>query len=260
MDIDHDRSSSLSPWLRRYGDAPTGAPRLVCLPHAGGSASTFAPLARLLHPRVDVLAVQYPGRQDRIREPCLEDIHDLARRIASELRSVSPDPVALFGHSMGATVAFEVARELAADGAHATGLFVSANTAPSTHRDEAFWHEAPEDWAQELHRLGGTDAELLKSDAFLQLILPSLRGDYKAVRAYRYSPGPPLSLPIVAFAGDKDPIVDAEQIAQWRNHTTNDFQMHILSGGHFYFNEHVGTVAGLISSALSMGRPETIIQ
>src|SRR5687767_15700848 len=97
-------------WIRQYHPAPGSPIRLVCLPHAGGSASFYFPVSRSLSPEVDVLAVQYPGRQDRRHEPMVADIPALSRLVADELAGWLDKPLALFGHSMGASLAFEVAQ------------------------------------------------------------------------------------------------------------------------------------------------------
>src|SRR5947207_7750544 len=97
-------------WIRRFHPAPPGTPRLVCLPHAGGSASFYFPVSRALSPAVDVLAVQYPGRQDRRHERCVDNIPELAAQVLAVLRPWLTGPTALFGHSMGASLAFELAR------------------------------------------------------------------------------------------------------------------------------------------------------
>src|SRR5262249_29653456 len=99
-------------WVRRFHPAPSAGSRLVCLPHAGGSASYFLPISRGLSPQVEVLAVQYPGRQDRRAEPCIEDVGGLADQITASLQPWIDRPVALFGHSMGAILGFEVALRL----------------------------------------------------------------------------------------------------------------------------------------------------
>src|SRR6059058_3650797 len=102
-------------WLRRFGPVLDSGVRLICFPHAGGSASAYVPLARALAPEVEVLAVQYPGRQDRRHEPPIEDVNRLADLAADVLPTDSARPYALFGHSMGALVAYETALRLSQD-------------------------------------------------------------------------------------------------------------------------------------------------
>ncbi|MER5387223.1 alpha/beta fold hydrolase, partial [Streptomyces sp. NPDC002688] len=120
-----------STWFRGYAAAPQGVPRLLCLPHAGGSASFYHPLARRLGADVETLAVQYPGRQDRRTEEPVTDIGRLAGHVVAALDAEDDRPLALFGHSMGAVVAFETARQLSAAGRPPAVLIVSGRRAPS---------------------------------------------------------------------------------------------------------------------------------
>src|SRR5688572_31092003 len=99
-------------WVRRFHPADDAETQLLCLSHAGGSASYFFGVSRALAPEVDVLAVQYPGRQDRLREPCLRSIHDLADALVPAIAPLTGRPLAIFGHSLGATLGYEVARRL----------------------------------------------------------------------------------------------------------------------------------------------------
>ncbi|MGJ6967975.1 thioesterase II family protein [Streptosporangium sp. G11] len=252
-------------WIRRLLFGPAGAEAagapvaLVCFPHAGGSASFYLPVARLAPPGVEVLAVQYPGRQDRRAERCLDDIGELADRIADALQAWTTRPLALFGHSMGALVAFEVARRLQERGTVPLALFASGRRAPSVHRDERA-HLRPDDgFLAELRGLGGTAAKVLGDDDFMRAVLPMVRSDYRAVETYRYRPGPGLSCPVVALSGTDDPKARPNDVRAWRDHTEAGFEMRLFPGGHFYLNDHaeeiVGLVASRVSSALAAGDP-----
>ncbi|HEY8544699.1 MAG TPA: alpha/beta fold hydrolase, partial [Acidimicrobiales bacterium] len=156
-------------WLRRLpaaaGAGPGGARRrLVVFPHAGGAVSWYAPLARLLVPDVDVVGVQYPGRQDRLGEPCLDSIAELRDAVVADLLGGGwlDRPVALFGHSMGAVVAYETARRLEHDhGRPPRALVVSGRRAPTTHRVERVHQGGDPALLREIARLGGTPPELL---------------------------------------------------------------------------------------------------
>src|SRR6516225_5777859 len=121
-------------WCRRFRPSSTATARLVCLPHAGGSAPFFLPVAAALSPEVDVVAIQYPGRQDRRKEPPLTTVRALADQIHGVLSRQPPLPVTLFGHSLGGSIAFEVARRLEAGGSPPVRLFASGRRAPSAHR------------------------------------------------------------------------------------------------------------------------------
>ncbi|WP_141576730.1 thioesterase II family protein [Actinomadura sp. WMMA1423] len=245
-----------STWIRRFHPADGAPTRLVCLPHAGGAASYFFPVSRRLSPGVDVLAVQYPGRQDRRAEPPVDDLHGLADLVAAELLPWSRRPLALFGHSMGATLAFEVAARLEGEGAVPAAVLASGRRSPTRHRDERVHLADDARLIADLRRLSGTSAEMLDDDEVLRMILPAVRADYRAAETYRRRPGTVLSCPVVALTGDDDPQVTREEAAAWRECTTGGFRLEIFPGGHFYLNDHAEALIGLISELLAA--PERI--
>ncbi|MFE0192292.1 thioesterase II family protein [Streptomyces sp. NPDC058989] len=238
-------------WVRRFHPAPGAGTRLVCLPHAGGAAGFYFPVSAALAPRVDVLAVQYPGRQDRRKEPCIDSLPELARQVVPRLLPWTDRPLALFGHSMGASVAFEVARTLEHEhGVVPVVLFASARRAPSAHRDEFVHRQSDDRLIRDVEELSGTDAQLLRDPEMRSMVLPALRGDYKAAETYRYVPGPGLSCPVTALIGDADPRVTVEEARAWATHTTGAFDLKTYRGGHFYLNEHSDAVVREISGQL----------
>ncbi|MET9854942.1 alpha/beta fold hydrolase [Streptomyces sp. NPDC006450] len=237
-------------WVRRFHPAPAAPVRLVCFPHAGGSAPFYFPVSRTLSPDVDVLAIQYPGRQDRRTEPCVDDVGRLADLVTAELLPYADRPLALFGHSLGATLAFEVAVRLEAAGIVPLWLFASGRRAPSRSRQEQV-HELPDELlVANLKRLSGTDPVLLADPELLATVLPALRSDYRAAETYRYQEGPPLASPILVLTGDEDPEVDLEEAKSWAEHTTGAFEVQVYSGGHFYLTDHAAAVTREISRRL----------
>ncbi|GAA5083723.1 surfactin synthase thioesterase subunit [Thermocatellispora tengchongensis] len=237
-------------WLRRFhaGDGP----RLVLFPHAGGSASYFHGLSGLLVPALDVLAVQYPGRQDRRAEPAVQDIRELAGGIA-EVLAAEPDagPYALFGHSMGASVAFEVALRLEREGVQVSRLFASGRPAPGRRRDDL--PDGNDDAAllAELRGLSGTDARILDDPDVVEMILPALRADYRAIDAYEWRPGDVLACPVTAMVGDDDPRVAEDDARAWAGYTTGPFELLRFPGGHFYLGERREEVAKIVAARLT---------
>ncbi|WP_330287216.1 thioesterase II family protein [Streptomyces sp. NBC_00576] len=240
-------------WFRRFGDPEPGAFRLICFPHAGGAASAYLPLSRLLAPHIDVWAVQYPGRQDRRRETPVTDIGELAAVIAGKLESDDQDqPCAFFGHSMGALIAYETARILQERGARPPRrLFLSARGAPGPKRNP---HDAPPDddaILTAVRRLGGTGAALLDDPELVAMVLPALRADYTALAGYSWVPGEPLHTPVTVLCGTDDPVVSVEEAAGWRTHTLADTEVRVLPGGHFYLDQRLGDVAEVILRGVS---------
>jgi surfactin synthase thioesterase subunit len=238
-------------WVRRFHPAPGAATRLVCLPHAGGSASYFFPVSRSLSPVTDVLAIQYPGRQDRRSERCVEDIGLLADAVAEALLPWCDRPLALFGHSMGATLAFEVTVRLEKAGIQPLALFVSGRRAPSVDRDETVHLRDDDGILAELRRLNGTDAAVFDDDEIVRMAMPAIRSDYKAVETYRFSGAAPVAAPIHAHTGDSDPRVSVEEVRAWREHTTGSFDVQVHPGGHFYLNQRAAEVIAAISAVLT---------
>jgi surfactin synthase thioesterase subunit len=244
-----------SPWVRRFHSHQDTAASLVCLPHAGGSASFYVPMSASLAPAVGVLAIQYPGRQDRRTEPAITDLRELAARIHAALRPLPEQPVALFGHSMGATIAFELARLLERDGATVSRLFVSGRCAPSRHRDESIHRRSDAGLVAELRRLAGTDSQFLDDEDMLAMILPALRSDYQALETYRYRPGPMLACPISVFVGDCDPRVTVDEARVWQEHTEAEFDLTVFAGGHFYLSENWSAIVDAVTDRLGTALP-----
>ncbi|MBB2913051.1 surfactin synthase thioesterase subunit [Streptosporangium becharense] len=241
-------------WIRRFpqsGGHAGASAVLACFPHAGGSASFYLPVSRLAPSSVEVVAVQYPGRQDRRAERCVDDIGELADRIAEALRPWTGRPLSLFGHSMGATVAFEVARRLEASGTAPLALFASGRRAPSIHREGRVHLRTDEGLLAELRGLGGTASAVLGDEEFMRAVLPMLRSDYRAIETYRYRPGPKLSCPITAFAGADDPKARPEEVGAWRDHTEAGFEMRTFPGGHFYLADHAAEIVNLVAARIS---------
>ncbi|MFI2206598.1 thioesterase II family protein [Streptomyces sp. NPDC020192] len=234
-------------WIRQYRTASPGSPRLVCFPHAGGSASFYFPMATGLSPDIDVLAVQYPGRQERRHEQPIQDIRRLADRVTEALAPWRDEPLHLFGHSMGAVVAYEVALRLReSTGSDPAALYVSGRRGPATRRTETVHLRDDEGLVRELKSLAGTDAALLADDDLLAMILPALRADYRAIETYEHRPAAPLSCPVTVLVGDSDPKVTLAEAEAWRQHTAGDVDLRVFHGGHFYLTAHQADVLKLL--------------
>lgn len=238
-----------SPWIRRFHPAPAAVNRLVCFPHAGGSAPYFFPVSRSLTPDIDVLAVQYPGRQDRRAEACMDSIPQLADAIATELGGWTDKPLTFFGHSMGATLAFEVAHRMS--GSPVLGIIASGRRAPSCPSVDNIHLRDDDGLMAELRELSGTDAALLGDEELMRMVLPAIRGDYRAVETYRYVPGTVLNCPILAMTGDADARVSIEEARLWGEHTTGEFVLQVYPGGHFYLNEQAPAVIAAVAGQVS---------
>jgi surfactin synthase thioesterase subunit len=238
-------------WIRRFHDATGSTARLVCFPHAGGSASFFHPVSVHFSPGTDVVSLQYPGRQDRRLEACVEDIGKLADRIADELAALSTKPTVFFGHSMGAVLAFETAHRLEEAGTNPPATVVaSGRRAPSTTRDDRVHERDDRGLIAELRLLNGTDSAVFGDDELLQLALPAIRGDYTAVETYRCEPGRRIAAPIAVLTGDHDPKTTLPEAEAWREHTSGGCTVRVFPGGHFFLADHQAEVNADIAGYL----------
>lgn len=240
-------------WIRRFHASEASGFRLVCFPHAGGSASFYFPMSRALHARAQVMAVQYPGRQDRHAEEPVSDIRALADRVAEALGDQPADRLILFGHSMGAVVAFEVAMRMErGPGGAPAMLIVSGRRAPSRSRDDRVHLRDDTGLIAELKELSGPNASLLGNEEVLRMVLPTVRNDYRAIETHAYQPGAKISCAITAFIGDNDPRVSLDEARAWSEHTTGPFDLRIFRGGHFYLVDQQEEVVAGISDVLRL--------
>lgn len=237
-------------WLRSLSTgSEADVHTLICFPHAGGSAVSYGPLARTLGSRFRVLGVQYPGRQDRRHEPLLGTVADLVEGALPEIRALIPRTASysLFGHSMGAVVAFETCRRLEQDEMKPpAALFVSGRIPPSRKTSHAVHRYSDQELIRHLLDFGGTPAVLLEDPDFRSLILSVTRSDYRAIETYSCAPEATVESPIVALVGDNDPVTSTADSKEWQAHTTGPFTHTSFPGGHFYIDANSHGVAQLI--------------
>ncbi|GAA2205286.1 alpha/beta fold hydrolase [Nonomuraea monospora] len=233
-------------WFHTLDPRPRAAMRLFCFPHAGGAAAAFRDWHRAFPPSVEVRAVQYPGRADRLRETPLDDAHLLADQVAEAMGPLLDRPAVLFGHSLGSVVAYETA--LRVRPAH---LVVSGRRAAHVPRPGSVHLGTEQELVAELRRLGGTEPELLDQPEVRSYILPIMRADYRMAETYRSRPAEPLDCPITAIIGDDDPEVDATNAGGWAELTRGGFKLHVLPGDHFYLVPRRTEVIDLIVEAVS---------
>ncbi|MGQ4365525.1 thioesterase II family protein [Streptomyces sp. SAS_272] len=247
-------------WVRRFhpggggGGGGGGGVRLVCLPHAGGTASSFFSYSRILAAYADVLAVQYPGRQDRRHEPALTSVDALVEEIYGVLRAYDDVPLVLFGHSMGGILGFEVARRMERAGRPPLGLIVSGRRAPDLYAGEDVHTRGDQALIAEMSALSGTDPGVLADEEILRMVLPAMRADFTAIETYRYRPdGPlaPLRCPVSVLTGESDPRVGLEQAMAWRDFTSGPFTFRSFPGGHFFLTPQQDAVTAAIAEDLS---------
>lgn len=234
-------------WFRVFEPRPGAELRLVCFPHAGGSASAYRGWARLLPPSVELVAVQYPGRQDRFRDPVATSIVDLAGQIGAALAPSLGRPTVLFGHSMGAMVAYETSRLLVPRfPPPITRLVVSACGAPGVRGPQGIGF-SDQELKDYVRAMGG--AGLPEDEELWQVALPVLRNDLRLTESYRHVRGAPVTFPITAIAGADDAHAPPEEMATWGDHTIGAFESYVLPGGHFYLEDRLPELLALLLPA-----------
>ncbi|WP_306098876.1 thioesterase II family protein [Pseudomonas sp. RGB] len=240
----------MSRWVRAYRLTPMPRWRLVCFAHAGGSASFFRDWVNALPADIDLLAIQYPGREDRFSEPCLTDMQRLADGAAHALQGYADRPLALFGHSLGAVVAYEVAARLEQRAIAVDHLFVSAHPAPHRQRG-GHLHRGPDAaLLDDVRRLSERPNPLLDDPALCELFLPGLRGDYRVVETYTCAQPQPLNSRITVFYPEQDPEIERDEAHAWQAASHQPLHLQRWPGGHFYLIEQRQALIDAIAATL----------
>lgn len=224
---------------------------LYCLPYAGSSASMYVRWKRRLPSWIEVIPVELPGRGRRMAEPLEVTLPALLERIALDVRPEPSQPFAVFGHSLGAILAFELAARLEAHGLTPSLVFASGTGSPTTRDRERFAALVTDaELRAELLRLDGTPQHVLADPELMELTLPVLRADFQVAASYSATPGRTLRAPLVALGGTSDPTTSSAAIAAWREQTRGDFAMHLLPGGHFFIHAEESTLFTLLERHL----------
>ncbi len=240
-------AQEISTWIAGWRSSANPAIRLFCFPYAGGGAQIYRIWQKYLPPDLEVCPVQLPGRESRIGEAPLTNLNSLVKTLADVLAPLFDQPFAFFGHSMGAVIAFELAHLLKFRNFKPQRLFVSGHRAPHLPNEFAPIYQLPEDkFVNEVRRLNGTPEEVLAHPELMQLLIPLLRADFEMVQTYKYLPLPPLDCSITALGGTEDSGVTREHLADWRIHTTADFNLQMFSGDHFYLRSRQTEILRLL--------------
>jgi medium-chain acyl-[acyl-carrier-protein] hydrolase len=240
-------------WLIIRKRMPTAHLRLFCFPYAGGSAAIYQAWPDFFPSFIEVCCVQLPGRGGKIKEKAFTKLLPLVEATAAEISRMMDRPFAFFGHSMGALIAFELARYLRRNGLPApVYLFVSGRDAPSFDREQPHTYLLPDaEFVQELKRLNGTPAEALESQELMRLLCPLLRADFELTQTYTYYPEPPLACPITVFTGAEDNEVSVENLAGWQKETTRPISSHVFPGDHFFLHRAYPSMTDIIRKDLA---------
>lgn len=245
-------------WVRPIGKAayPCTA-RLFCFPFAGGTASSFRDWATELPNGIEVFAIQLPGREDRLKESNFTQMKSLVQTLEHVMHPLFDRPFAFFGHSLGAWVAFELARSLQDHGHVLPSLLITSGArAPHIRNRDPLIHTLPDrEFINELKRLAGTPSAIFEEPELLALLLPQIRADFTLYETYRYTNSPPLQVPIQVFWGSDDDDVTHTDAKSWSVQTIQEFGLHRFPGSHFFIDSAKREVLARLSSCLNSYLP-----
>lgn len=225
-------------WVAAPRAAGAAKLRLFCFPYSGAPATAFFPWAEVMPDSVHVCPVQLPGHGSRLGEPLVDRLNPLVERVAEGLAPAFDRPFAFFGHSMGALVAFELARRLRRDGKpQPVHLFVSGHGAARLPDRNPPLHPLPEgEFVARVRELNGTPDQVLEHPELRQIVVPILRADFAVCETYEYHADTPLACGITALGGLGDPYVTRADLDGWREETSGPFSVRVFPGDHFYLN------------------------
>lgn len=226
---------------------------MICLPYAGGTAAVYRTWHDHFPESVEVLPVQLPGRGGRLDERPVSDLRALAGELVPVLLDTASMPVAIFGHSMGAWLALEVARRMEAAGRQPLCVFVSGRQAPSVGCLETPLGDLDDaSFIDEMQaRYDAIPAQILAHEELMALLLPALRADIQALERYVHESDVKLESPIVATVGRSDEVVPVETMAPWSAETSGPFEVVTLAGGHFYFQDDPRPLVDLVNDRIN---------
>jgi len=232
--------------------------RLFCFPYAGGGASIYRLWTKLLPVNVGIYPIQLPGRENRIAETPVSNMRVLVDLLSNELIPYMDRPFVLFGHSIGARIAFELARVLRRKwGISPCSLIVSGSRAPHIPEPHPLHHLPDDEFMSELRRFSGTPEAVLQSRELMEMFIPILRADFSIDETYVYSEDAPLDCPVFVFGGTEDIEAKVVELEAWADHTSGDFTLEMIRGDHFFLQAERDLLLRSVSQILLKSLAET---
>lgn len=236
-----------TPWLTIFRRVAQPRLRIVCLPYAGAGASAYRRWHETVPADVELCCVQLPGRENRLREPCLTDIADVAPPLAAALRPWLDVPFVLFGHSMGSALAADLAWALIDGGRMPHLIAVSGRRAPHVPIDRPPLHKLDDAaFRRAIAAMGGTPREILEHEELMELLTPMLRADFRMAETFLRPDVRPFPCPLLAFAGEDDTICQPGMVESWRVWAGAGFRLHSVPGDHFFLHPQRAALLGHI--------------
>ncbi|MBL8299384.1 MAG: thioesterase [Rhodanobacteraceae bacterium] len=241
-----------SKWFLVTKPKPDAKYRLFCFPYAGGSATAYLAWEELLPDNVELVAIQLPGRANRLNEGLLTSVHEMAQAVVDVIPPWLDRPYFIYGHSLGSVVSFELLHALKSRGLPPPlRYFCAARRAPHAPPRIAPIHDYPLDrFKQELKSLNGTPDLVLENADLMGIFVPILRTDFKAAYVYHRDPGEKLDCEVSAFCGSNDDKVIMSDMVGWQDHFHPPVDFRVFDGGHFFMDERKALVVGAICESL----------
>lgn len=229
---------TLKSWIGHFKPNPRASLRLFCFPYSGGSASAFRTWEHSLPPDIEIVPIQLPGRENRLRERPFTHLTPLIQALLDVLPPMLDKPFVLFGHSLGALICFELTRQLQKKGGpQPQHIFVSAHRAPQKPLLQEPLHlQSDTKMLQELRNLNGTPESVLQNTELMNILMPLFRADFSIYETYTYQPEDPLNCAITAFCGTQDTRATRGEMIPWQEQTSGHFVLRMLPGGHFFMH------------------------
>lgn len=245
-----------SKWFVIRRPKPLARYRLFCFPYAGGSAAAFLSWEDLLPPQIELVAIQPPGRANRLDESLPGSVEEVAEQLVGAIQPMLDRPYLTYGHSMGSTVSFELLHLLKDRGLPLPRRFIAgARQAPHIPRRIAPFYEYPlDEFITWLGRFGGTPEVILNNTELMEMLAPTLRTELKAAYAYHRDPVARLECEVSVFGGARDEMVLPQELPSWQEHFIGRMDFRLFEGGHFFMEHDKEQVVSAICASIGLSR------
>jgi len=239
-------------WFITFQPKSNAQIRLFCFHFAGSSASMFREWPKLLINHAELVAIQLPGREERFNETLLGNITQVIDLLSSHFNSYTDRPFILLGHSIGALIAFELARSLRSKGlSQPQHLIASGSKAPHILLKNPKIHDLPHpQFITELEKYGGMPSYIINDQELMSLFSPIIRSDFCISETYKYLRQQPFDFPITALGGINDNMCNRKDLIEWQKQTTKAFQCHLFPGQHFFINTAFHEVLAVVNTII----------